>query len=73
MANISFIAVLIGAAGVAGGIELGSTAGLIASAVIHLGGIVGMTMAIRKEGDETDEDEEDNSIDPGGSSPVDKP
>ena len=73
MANISFIAILIGAAGVAGGIETGSMAGVIAAAVLHFGGIVGMTMAIRKEGDETDEDEEDNGTDPGGNNPMDKP
>lgn len=74
MANIAFIAILIGAAGVAGGIETGSMMGTIAAAVMHIGGIVGMAIAIRKEGDDgKDEEEEDGGADPGGSSPVDKP
>lgn len=73
MASIAFIAILIGAAGVAGGIELGSTAGIIASAVIHLGGILGMVRARRMEGDEQDEDEEVDRDGPDGSSPLDKP
>ncbi|MCH5261628.1 MAG: hypothetical protein J1F42_01820 [Lachnospiraceae bacterium] len=73
MAYTSFIAILIGAAGVAGGIETGSMVGTIAAAVIHIGGIVGMDIAKRKEGDETDEDEEDDGTDSGGSSSVDKP
>lgn len=73
MANISFIAVLIGAAGVVGGIEKGSMVGTIAAAFIHIGGIVGMAIAKRKEGETADEDEESGSDDPGGSSHVDKP
>ena len=73
MADIAFVAILIGAAGVAGGIETENMAGIIAAAILHFGGIVGMTIAIRKEGDETDEDEEDDGTDPGGSSSVDKP
>ena len=73
MASISFIAILIGAAGVAGGIELGSTEGIIVSTVIHLGGILGMVIARRIEGDEQDEDEEVDSDGHAGSSPVDKP
>ena len=44
MANISFIAILIGTAGAAGGIETGNMAGFIAAAVIHICGIVGMAI-----------------------------
>ena len=74
MANIAFIAILIGAAGIDGGLGTENMVGTIVAAVIHIGGIVGMAMAIRKEGDdETDEDEENDSTDPDGSSPVDKP
>ena len=71
MANISFIAILIGVAGIAGGIETGS--GMVTSTVILLLGIAGMTISTRKEGDEKGEDKEDNSIDHGGSSRLDKP
>ena len=56
MANMSFIAILVGAAGVVGGIEKGNMVGTIAAAVIHIGGIVGMAIAIRKEGEGTDEE-----------------
>lgn len=49
MAYISFIAALFGAAGIVGGIESGNTAGTIAAAVIHIGGIIAMTVAARKE------------------------
>lgn len=73
MAYISFMAILIGAAGIVGGIEKGNMAGTIVAAAIHIGGIVGMAIAKRKEGDETDEDEEEDSVYPDGSSPVDKP
>lgn len=73
MTYISFMAILIGATGVAGGIEKGSIAGIIAAAVIHIGGIIGMVIAKRNEGDETDEDEEGDGAYPGGSSHVDKP
>lgn len=56
MANISFIAILIGAAGVAGGIERENMVGTIAAVVIHMAGIVGMVLESRMEGDEeTDE------------------
>lgn len=55
MADISFIAFLIGAAGIAGSYEMESMAGVIVSAVIFIGGIVGMGIAECKEGDETDE------------------
>lgn len=56
MAYIAFIAVLFGAAGVVGGIERGSTAGSIAAAVIHIGGIIGMAAAVRRE-------EQDSGVD----------
>lgn len=49
MAYISFIAVLFGAAGVVGGIESGNIAGTIAAAVIHIGGIIALEIAARKE------------------------
>lgn len=49
MAYISFIAVLFGAAGVVGGIESGNIAGTIAAAVIHIGGIIALEIAVRKE------------------------
>ena len=70
MAYISFMAILIGAAGIVGGIEKGNMAGTIAAAAIHIGGIVGMAIAKKMKGDETDEDD---SAYPDGSSPVDKP
>lgn len=74
MANISFIAILIGAAGIDGGLGTGNMVGTIVAAVIHIGGIVGMAIAVRKEGDDkTDEEKEDDCVDPDGSSPVDKP
>ena len=47
MANISFIAILIGVAGIAGGIETDS--GIIASAVVFFLGIIGMLFALHKE------------------------
>ena len=49
MAYISFIAVLFGAAGVAGGIEAGSMAGIVDAAAIYIGGIIAMALAKRKE------------------------
>lgn len=49
MAYISFIAVLFGAAGVVGGIESGNTAGTIAAALIHIGGIIAMEIVAHKE------------------------
>lgn len=74
MEKLFFIAILIGAAGVAGGIETGSMVGTISAAVIHIVGIVGMVFERRVKGDdETDEDEVDDCGDPDGSSPVDKP
>lgn len=73
MANISFIAILFGAAGVVGGIEKSNMVGTIAAAAIHIVGIVGMAIAKRKEGDGTDEDEEDDGAYPGGRGPVDNP
>ena len=72
MGYIAFMAVLFGAAGVAGGIETSSIVGIVISAVIHISGIIGMAVAVKNEG-ETDEDQEDDSDDLGGSSPVDKP
>ncbi len=50
MAYIAFIAILFGAAGIAGGIEAENTAGTIAAAAIHIGGIIAMYAAARKEG-----------------------
>ena len=47
MAAIAFIAVLIGAAGIAGGIDTGS--GVVTSAVILLLGIMGMVIALYKD------------------------
>lgn len=47
MANIAFIAILIGIAGIAGGIETGS--GIIASAVVFILGIIGMVIALHRE------------------------
>ena len=47
MANISFIAILIGAAGIAGGIETGS--GISTSVVVFLLGIIGMVIALYRE------------------------
>ena len=49
MAYIAFIAILFGAAGIAGGIEAENTAGTIAAAVIHIGGIIAMYAAARNE------------------------
>lgn len=74
MEKLFFIAILIGAAGVAGGIETGDMVGTITAAVIHIVGIVGMALESRTRGDdETDDDEEDDGAYPGGSSPLDKP
>ncbi len=55
MTYISFIAVLFGAAGIVGGIESGNTAGTIAAAVIHIGGIIAMEIAVRKERQEEED------------------
>ena len=49
MAYISFIAILFGAAGVVGGIEVGNMTGTVAAAVIHIGGIIAMAVAKQKE------------------------
>lgn len=49
MAYIAFIAILFGAAGVAGGIEAESNVGTIAAAFIHIGGIIAMAVAHWKE------------------------
>lgn len=73
MEYIFFIAILIGAAGVAGEIETGDMVGTIAAAVIHIVGIVGMALENRTRGDEQDEDEEVDRDGPDGSSPLDKP
>lgn len=55
MAYIAFIAILFGAAGIAGGIEAENTAGTIAAALIHTGGIAAMAVAVRRE--ETEEED----------------
>lgn len=55
MAYISFIAVLFGAAGVVGGIESGNTGGTIAAAVIHIGGIIAMEVAVHREAPEEED------------------
>ena len=47
MTNISFIAILIGAAGIAGGIETDS--GIVTSVVVFLLGIIGMPIALYRE------------------------
>lgn len=49
MKDISFIAILFGAAGVVGGIEAGDIAGTIAAAAVHIGGIIAMEIAVRRE------------------------
>ncbi|MBD5524542.1 MAG: hypothetical protein HDR04_08995 [Lachnospiraceae bacterium] len=49
MAYISFIAILFGIAGVVGGIETENMAGTVDAAVIHIGGIIAMVVAKRKE------------------------
>ncbi len=49
MAYISFIAILFGAAGVVGGIESENMTGTVAAVVIHIGGIITMAVAKRKE------------------------
>lgn len=49
MAYIAFTAVLFGAAGIAGGIETESLAGITAAVVFHIGGIIGMAAAARRE------------------------
>ena len=49
MAYISFIAILFGAAGVVGGIETENMTGTVAAAAIHIGGIIAMALAKRKE------------------------
>ena len=54
MAYISFIAILFGAAGVVGGIEAGNQIGALAAALIHIGGVIAMEIAVRKEGQEED-------------------
>lgn len=72
MMYISFAAALIGLAGIAGGIETGNMAGIMASTAAYIGGFIGMAEAVKKEG-ETDENQEDNGADPDGGSSVDKP
>lgn len=52
MAYISFIAVLFGAAGVVGGIEAGNQIGTIVAALIHIGGVIAMELAVRREKEE---------------------
>ncbi len=42
MAYISYIAALVGIAGIAGGLDKGSWTGTIAAAVLYMGGVVGM-------------------------------
>lgn len=49
MAYIPFIASMFGAAGVFYGIEAENPAVTIAAAVIHIGGIIAMETAVRKE------------------------
>lgn len=74
MEYVFFIAILIGAAGIVGSYEMENIEGTIAAVVIHIVGIVGMAIERRMKGDdETNEDEEDDCADPGGSSSVDKP
>ena len=55
MEYISFIAVPFGAAGVVGGIETGNKTGAIAAAAIHIGGIITMAVAARKEESEEED------------------
>ncbi|MCM1219391.1 MAG: hypothetical protein NC548_33345 [Lachnospiraceae bacterium] len=71
MYNISFAVALIGVAGMAGGIEGGSTAGIILSAVIYACGVAGMAAVTKKER-EKDEDQKDNGAASGSSGPVDR-
>ncbi|MBD5515390.1 MAG: hypothetical protein HDR06_12330 [Lachnospiraceae bacterium] len=49
MAYISFVALLFGMAGVAGGIETENMTGLVDAAVITIGGIIAMALAKRRE------------------------
>lgn len=42
MAYISYIAALVGIAGIAGGLDRGNWTGTIAAAVLYMGGAVGM-------------------------------
>ena len=68
MAYIAFMAILLGASGVVGGVEAGSTARAIAAAVVHIAGIFALAAAKK---DEPDDAHEEDSTDMLGSS-VDK-
>ncbi|MCM1233494.1 MAG: hypothetical protein NC489_25545 [Ruminococcus flavefaciens] len=61
MAYMAFIAVLCGAAGVAGGIEKGNPAGTVAAAAVHIGGIIAMAAAARREAAGDGDDGEDGT------------
>lgn len=63
MAYIAFIAILIGAAGVAGGIEAESTVGTVDAALIYIGGVIAMALAIWKEKAEEGADPCGNTVD----------
>ena len=74
MYNISFAVALIGVAGMVGGIENGSTAGIILSAVIYACGIAGMVAVTKKERErEKDENQKNNGAASNSDDPVDKP
>lgn len=48
MMYIAFIAVMLGAAGVIGGIEAGNNMGTVAAAATYIGGVAYMAAGIRK-------------------------
>ena len=49
MAYISYIAVLLGIAGIAGGLDTGSWTSIMAATVLYIGGVIGMAATVRDE------------------------
>ncbi len=58
MAYISYIAILLGIAGIAGGLDTGSWTSIMAATVLYIGGVIGMAATVKSEEERTDRDAE---------------
>lgn len=58
MAYISYIAVLLGIAGIAGGLDTGSWTSVMAATILYMGGVIGMAVTVKMDGKRVGRDAE---------------